>query len=110
MPNEYFLNKEEYEEWKKERDALFLNPNLEEAQAYWERHEYPTPERFDVPLATVHKARLQWLEATNAMLAESMKWLQDNGYETTFKGAPPLTPEQRDSDRVAIGRKPLGEG
>ncbi len=34
-----------------------------------------------VPLATVHKARLQWLGATDDMLAESRAFLFDHGYE-----------------------------
>ena len=34
-----------------------------------------------VPLATVHKARLQWLDATDDMLAESRAFLFDHGYE-----------------------------
>jgi hypothetical protein len=34
-----------------------------------------------VPLETVHKARLQWLDATDGMLAESRAFLFDHGYE-----------------------------
>jgi hypothetical protein len=92
-----------------ERDALLLNPNLMDATAWWKRNHLPTPSRFDVPLATVHKARLQWLDATDAMIAESMKWLTDHDYETTMKGAPPLTPERRDADRAELGKPPIGK-
>jgi hypothetical protein len=89
------------------RDALFYKPNLVDATAWWNKQGLPTPARFDVPLATVHKARLQWLDATDAMLAESVQWLTEHGYETTWQGAPPLTPEQRDADRKTIGKPPL---
>jgi len=90
------------------RDALFKNPTVETAKKYWEdsgfKQDWVRP---DVPLAAVHKARLQWLEATDEMINESMEWLFVNGYENTWQGAPPLTPEQRDSDRIAIGKPPL---
>lgn len=95
--------------WLAERDALLLNPSLEAATAYWIKHEFPPPTSPLVPLAMVHKARTQWLESTDAMLAESIKWLTDNGYEASFKKAPPLTPEQRDADRIFIGKRPLNE-
>jgi hypothetical protein len=41
--------------------------------------------RPDVPLAALHKARLQWLGATDAMLAESIGWLTMRGYETSSR-------------------------
>jgi hypothetical protein len=90
------------------RDALFRNPTAEAARDF-----APAPPGgwLDVEfgaLAAVHKARLQWLEATDAMLAESVQWLTDHGYETTWQGAPPLTPEKRDADRKTIGKPPLG--
>jgi hypothetical protein len=55
----------------------------------------------------IHKARLQWLDATDAMLAESQQWLKDNGYLATMKGATPLTPQNRDAQRMQHGRPPL---
>ena len=66
-------------------------------------------EVMDVPLAAVHKARLQWLESTDAMLEESKKWLADHNYQPDHFTAPPLTPEKRDADRVLLGKKPLKE-
>jgi hypothetical protein len=99
----------EFVQWQRERLELFLNPTLEAAQDYWVRHGLPPWNKFDVPLASVHKARLQWLDATDEMLIESKAWLLANGYQTEWQGAPPLTPEQRDADRVTIGKKPLGE-
>ena len=91
------------------RNALFQHPTIEAATAYWNEQGLPKPVRKDVPLATVHKARLQWLGATDAMIAESMAWLTKHDYETTTKGAPPLTPEKRDADRVELGMPPLGQ-
>jgi hypothetical protein len=92
-----------------ERNKLFRNPSLEAAQAYWIRYEMPPWKKPDVPLAAVHKARLQWLDATDAMLAESIAWLEANGYKINHFDAPPLTPERRDADRVMLGKKPLNE-
>lgn len=90
-----------------ERDALFRNPRAKEAREFWEKQGHPPPVRPDVPQAAIHKARLQWLEATDAMLVESILWLEARGYETTMHGAPPLTPERRDADRVSLGKLPL---
>jgi len=52
-------------------EALFRNPNDEVARAWWTSEGHAPPAHPDVPLATVHKARLQWLNATDDMLAES---------------------------------------
>jgi hypothetical protein len=91
------------------RDALFRDMTLEHALKLFA--ESPNRNvrlaRPDVPLAAAHKARLQWLDATDAMLAESVQWLMDHGYQTTQHGAPPLTPERRDADRAALGKPPL---
>jgi hypothetical protein len=95
-----FLNK---------RDALFRNPNIVDATKWWVNEGSPDPERPTVPLATVHKARLQWLDATDAMIAESMAWLEANDYQTDMNGAPPLTPERRDADRISLGKEPLNK-
>ena len=94
-------------EYLAERDALFVDPTPAKALAYWKKKGFPPPVDPSVPLATVHKARLQWLDATDAMLAESVAWLEARGYLTTMKGAPPLTPETRDLNRAALGRPPL---
>lgn len=98
---------EELKAWLEKRDALLRNPTLETATAYWIENNLPTPERFDVPLAMVHKARLQWLDATDKMIAESMAWLMSHDYNTDMNGAPPLTPERRDADRISMGKPPL---
>jgi hypothetical protein len=100
---------EEMKQFLETRNALFINPNLVDATKWWIEQGFPRPARFDVPLATVHKARLQWLDATDVMIIESTRWLLDNGYETTMHGAPPLTPERRDADRVSLGKPPLGK-
>jgi hypothetical protein len=91
------------------RNALFRNPNIVDATKWWVSEGHPAPVRPDVPLATVHKARLQWLDATDAMIAESMAWLQANDYGTDMNGAPPLTPERRDADRATLGKPPLAK-
>jgi hypothetical protein len=93
------------------RDALFLNPTsdgayqlmLESAGA-----DHINLARPDVPMAGLHRARLQWIDATDAMIEESMAWLKAHGYSTHFKGAaPPLTPKSRDAQRAARGLPPL---
>jgi hypothetical protein len=101
------VKKQKLTEFMEERDALFRNPTLAAATAYWREQGFPLPEWPDVPLAMVHKARLQWLEATDAMLAESARWLKDNGYLTTMRGTTPLTPQTRDAQRMQLGRPPL---
>ena len=89
------------------RDGLFRNPTAEDALAYWDTQGLPAPANPDVPLASVHKARLQWLEATDEMLAESLAWLREHNFQPEWRGAPPLTPEQRDADRAHVGQPPL---
>jgi hypothetical protein len=91
-----------------ERDALFRDPNPQAALAHWKKYGYAKPVAPSVPLAVIHKARLQWLDATDAMLQESREWLEAHAYETDLRGAPPLTPETRDAQRKALGRLPLG--
>jgi hypothetical protein len=91
------------------RDEVFANPTLENARAFWDSQKFPPPLAEDVPLGTVHKARLQWLDATDTMLAESAQWLKDHGYKGTMKEADPLTPETRDAQRALIGKPPLGK-
>jgi len=68
-------------------EALFCNPNDETACAWWISEGYAPPVHLVVPLAMVHKARLQWLNATGDMLAESRAFLFDHGYEGMNVGA-----------------------
>ena len=96
-------------EYLAERDVLFVDLTPAKALAYWKKKGFPPPVDPSVPLAMVHKARLQWLDATDAMLAESLAWLEAHGYLATMNGAPPLTPETRDRDRAALGKPPLRE-
>lgn len=91
-----------------ERNEVMRNPTLENALAYWNKRGFPPPVSPDTPLATVHKARLHWLDATDAMLRESQEWLLANGYKVTVQDMPPLTPETRDAQRKAHGMSPLG--
>jgi hypothetical protein len=90
-----------------ERDRLFRNPDAVDALAWWHKHTAEAPSDHRVPLAAVHKARLHWLDATDAMLAESKRWLEANGFDLTWQGIPPLNPEQRDSERALLGKPPL---
>ena len=92
------------------RDALYRNPNAADALAWWHESQ-GNIEPVDplVPLAGVHKSRLQWLDATDDMLEQSKLWLAENGFQAEWRGAPPLTPERRDADRVSIGKRPLNE-
>ena len=56
-------------------EVLFHNLNNEAARAWWTSKGYAPPIHPTVPLATVHKARLQWLDATDDMRAESRAFL-----------------------------------
>ena len=105
--SEHQYRKKQMQAFLAERDELMRNPTLEGARAYWNKRGFPPPVSPDTPLATVHKARLHWLDATDAMLRESQEWLLANGYNTTVKGSPPLTPETRDAERRSHGMPPL---
>jgi hypothetical protein len=89
------------------RDALFRNPTAEAARTFAPEPPGGWSDRKWGPLAAVHKARLQWLGATDEMLEESVKWLKDHDYETSMRGVPPLTPEWRDAARATLGIPPL---
>lgn len=90
------------------RDALFNNMTVENATKYWKDQGLEIDwARPDVPLAAAHKARLQWLDVTDEMIEESVKWLEANGYNKTYSEMPPLTPETRDAQRIALGKTPL---
>ena len=99
----------ELADFLKLRDEVFNNPTIDSATALWNKQGFPPPVHFTVPLAAVHKARLQWLDATDMQIMESRHWLLDNGYEPTSRGISALTPERRDAERVAIGKKPLNQ-
>lgn len=105
--------KNDEDEWIAARDKVMMNPTLENATEWVRYNEQrmgmpPMPfKRETVPLAAVHKARLQWLHATDEMLKESLKWLTEHSYRTTFRGVPALTPESRDYQRKCLGMKPL---
>jgi hypothetical protein len=90
-----------------ERDALFRNPNAINAIAWWHQNTDEAPLDEQIALAAVHKARLQWLDATDEMIAESMAWLEANEFGTSWRGAPPLTRTMRDAQRAALGKSPL---
>jgi hypothetical protein len=99
----------ELAEFLAKRDALFRNPTTAAALTFGPPPPGGWIDRQFGPLAAVHKARLQWLDATDEMLAESVQWLTDHDYQTTQHGAPPLTPERRDADRAALGKPPLSK-
>ena len=80
-------------------EALFRNPNDEAARAWWTSEGHAPPAHPAVPLATIHKARLQWLDATDDMLAESRAFLFDHGY-----GAIPTSARTRQRPGTPRGR------
>jgi len=87
------------------REALFRNPSDKAARAWWTSEGYAPPAHPAVPLATVHKARLQWLDATDTMLAESRAFLFDHGYAGLHIRA--YTSRSRDAERAKRGLDPL---
>ncbi len=86
-------------------EALFRNPSDKAARAWWTSEGYAPPAHPGVPLETVHKARLQWLDATDAMLAESRAFLLDHGYAGRHIRA--YTSRTRDAERAKRGLPPL---
>ncbi len=98
--------KQTLDEYLAAREALFRNPSDEGARAWWMSEGYAPPTHPDVPLETVHKARLQWLDATDNMLAESRAFLYDHGYEAV-PNIRAYTSKTRDAARAKLGLAPL---
>jgi hypothetical protein len=90
-------------------EALFRNPSDEAARAWWTSEGYAPPAHPVVPLATIHRARLQWLDATDDMLAESRSFLFDHGYEARLN-IRAYTSRTRDAERAKRGLPPLKSG
>ena len=91
-------------------EALFRSPTDEAARAWWTSEGYSPPTHSTVPLETIHKARLQWLDATNDMLAESRAFLFEHGYGAFPTSARTLQGVGTPSERSAACRlksKPL---
>ena len=88
------------------REALFRNPSDGAARAWWRSEGYAPPAHPTVPLATVHKARLQWLDATDDMLAESRTFLFDHSY-AGLNNIRAYTSRSRDAERAKRGLPPL---
>jgi hypothetical protein len=108
MSNYFQYDDLQLKEFLAERDALFRNPTAANVRKYRASNMiFPGSSPIEVAMAAVHKARLQWLDATDEMIIESTAWLRARGYETTFKGAPALTPTMRDAQRAALGKPPL---
>jgi hypothetical protein len=87
------------------REALFRTPSNEAARGWWKSEGYAPPSHPTVPLATVHKARLQWLDATDDMLSESRAFLFDHGFGGINIRA--YTSRTRDAARAKLGLPPL---
>jgi hypothetical protein len=58
--------KQSLHEYLAAREALFRNPSDEGARAWWTSEGYAPPFHPTAPLATVHKGRLQWLDALHS--------------------------------------------
>ncbi len=101
-------NNDELKAFRAKRDELFRNPNDADVLAWWhEAFGNVAPVDPLVPMAALHKARLQWLDATDTMLEQSKLWLVEHGFTAEWHGAPPLTPERRDADRKLLGKPPV---
>jgi hypothetical protein len=98
--------KQPLDEYLAAREALFRNPSDEQARVWWKSEGYAPPAHPTVPLATVHKARLQWLDATDDILAESRAFLFDHGYEAGLN-IRAFTSKTRDAARAKLGLAPL---
>lgn len=69
-----------------EQAAVLRNPTFAGAMAFWPWHAPGMrngPRSPDVALAGVHKARLHWPGATEAMKQESKLWLIKRGLKIT---------------------------
>ncbi len=88
-------------------EALLENPSDEAAHAWWASEGYAPPVHPTVPLATIHRARLQWLDATDDMLAESRAFLFDHGCYDAGPNIRAYTSKTRDAARAKRGLPPL---
>ena len=88
-------------------EALLLNPNEEPARAWWMSEGYAPPLHPGVPLATIHRSRLHWLDATDDMLAESRSFLFDHGGYDAGPSISVYTSKTRDAARAKRGLPPL---
>ncbi len=88
-------------------EAMFLNPSDEAARAWWTSEGYAPPFHPGVPLATIHRVRLQWLDATDDMLAESRAFLFDHGGYDAGPNLLAYTSRTRDAARAKRGLPPL---
>jgi hypothetical protein len=88
------------------REAVLRNPTDAAARAWWASEGYAPPTHPTVPLAMVHKVRLQWFHATDAMLADSRAFLFDHGYECGLN-IRAYTSKTRDAERAKHGLPPL---
>ena len=98
--------KQTLDEYLAAREALFRNPSDAGARAWWTSEGYAPPTHPAVPLMTAHKARLQWLDATDDLLAESRAFLFDHGYEAGLN-IRAYTSKSRDATRAKLGLAPL---
>jgi hypothetical protein len=89
-------------------EAMFRNPSDEAARAWWASEGYAPPFHPGVPLATIHRVRLQWLDATDDMLAESRAFLFDHGGYDASSNLLAYTSRTRDAARAKRGLPPLG--
>jgi hypothetical protein len=94
-----------FEDFIRKRDAAFNDLTPENAAAFAKSQGIMTAPL--IALASLHKARLQWLHATNAQFKESLAWLEEHGCAPTFRDIPPLTPDTRDAQRRALRLGPL---
>jgi hypothetical protein len=88
------------------RETVLRNPSDEASRAWWASEGYAPPAHPTVPLAMVHTIRLQWLDATDAMLADSRAFLFDHGYKAGLN-IRAYTSKTRDAERAKHGLAPL---
>ena len=98
--------KQTLDEYLAAREALFRTPSNEGARAWWTSEGYAPAAHPTVPLARVHKTRLQWLDAMDAMLAESRAFLFEHGYEAGLS-IRAYTSKSRDATRAKRSLPPL---
>jgi hypothetical protein len=71
--------------WNVERDRILRSLNINQFQAFWEKHNLPTPRGGwaspMVPLIMMHKSRLQVTTMTESEREVSRSWLLSHGYD-----------------------------
>ena len=75
------------------RDACLRNATMADAVWLWREAKMAPPDDPIMPLVALHKARVQWRDASEGEVSASRRWLIERGYPVPVRPADfPRTP------------------